>query len=37
MAHLGSTRVILELHWENGKPNGNYYLGFRVWSIGSPP
>ena len=22
--------VILGLEWDNGKENGNYYLGFRV-------
>ena len=24
---LGNTRVILGLYWDNGKFNGNYYLG----------
>ena len=23
-------RVILGLYWDNGKENGNYYLGFRL-------
>ena len=21
-------------YWDNGKENGNYYLGFRVWGLG---
>ena len=21
--------------WDNGKQNGSYYLGFRVWRLGS--
>ena len=25
--------VLLGLYWENGKENGNYYLGFRVWNF----
>ena len=24
--------AILRLHWDNGKENGNHYLGFRVWN-----
>ena len=29
--YLGS---LLGLHWENGKENGNYYLGFRgFWGL----
>ena len=24
----------LGLHWDTGKPNGNYYLGFRVKGLG---
>ena len=27
---LNPKGVILGLHWDNGKENGNYYLGFRV-------
>ena len=27
-------RVILGLFWDNGKQNGNYFLGFRVSGIG---
>ena len=23
---------ILGTYWDNGEENGNYYLGFRVWS-----
>ena len=23
-------RVVLGLYWDNGKSNGNYYLGFRI-------
>ena len=30
---MESTIVILGLYWDNGKENGNYYLGFRVWGI----
>ena len=25
---------ILPLYWDNGKLNGNYYLGFRVSGLG---
>ena len=25
--------VILGLYRDNGKENGNYYLGFRVWGL----
>ena len=25
--------VILGLYWDNGKENGNYYLGCRVWGV----
>ena len=24
--------VVLGLYWDTGKENGNYYLGFRVYS-----
>ena len=27
-AHWGSIRVVLGLYWDNGRYNGNYYLGF---------
>ena len=27
---LAISGVILGIYWENGKVNGNYYLGFRV-------
>ena len=27
------TTMILGLYWDNGKENGNYYLGFRVYSF----
>ena len=27
---LGLYRVILGLYWDNGKENGNYYLGLRA-------
>ena len=31
----GYVGVILGLHWDNGKYNGNYYhLGLRVWGLG---
>ena len=23
-------RVVLELYWDSGRENGNYYLGYRV-------
>ena len=26
----GNTRVMLGFYWDNGKENGDYYLGFRV-------
>ena len=29
----GYTRVILGLYWDNGKENGNYYLGFREFRV----
>ena len=25
---------ILRIYWDNGKENGNYYLGFRVGGLG---
>ena len=28
-------RVILGLYWDNGKYNGNFNVGFRVWGPGS--
>ena len=28
----GNIRVILGLYGDNGKEDGNYYLGFRVYS-----
>ena len=27
---IGDNGVVLGLYWDNGKENGNYYLGFRV-------
>ena len=29
LTHGGNIRVILGFDWDNGKENGNYYLGFR--------
>ena len=25
--------VTYGLYWENGKQNGNYYLGLRAWAL----
>ena len=25
---------MLGFYWDNGKENGNYYLGFRAWGLG---
>ena len=25
---------LLGLYWDDGKENGKYYLGFRVWGLG---
>ena len=33
----GNIRVILGLYRDNGKENGDYYLGFRVFMGYSPP
>ena len=30
VAHRGFMGVMLGLYWDNGKENGNYYLGFRA-------
>ena len=32
-ARWGNIRVLLELYRDNGKENGNYYLGFRVGNV----
>ena len=32
MGYIGVLGYILGLYWDNGKENGNYYLGFRVSS-----
>ena len=29
--HYVGFRVCLGLYWDNGKENGSYYLGFRVY------
>ena len=34
---LNPKGVILGLHWDNGKENGNYYLGFRLQGPNSDP
>ena len=31
--HWDNIRARLGLHWENGKDNGNYYVGFRVQGL----
>ena len=33
--HWGNTRVILELHWDNGKRNGNYMKLLFRFKVGS--
>ena len=30
----GYRMVIQGIYWDNGKENGNYYLGFRVLDLG---
>ena len=30
----GGIRVRWRLHWDNGKENGNYHSGFRVYGVG---
>ena len=29
--YWGFMAVVLGLYWDNGKENGNYYLGCRAW------
>ena len=28
--YIGIIGIIYGIYWDNGKENGNYYLGFRV-------
>ena len=34
MGYISYIRYILGLYWDNGKENGNYYLGFRICGLG---
>ena len=34
MGYIGITGHILGLYFDNGKQNGNYYLGFKGWATG---